>query len=148
MILSAATDYCISYKIPNYNIQIEIQIISRKLVSARYYYSKRLRLTTHVIFMFPHHVMLILLVFTQKNILHQDAADIFGCIDSIVKYEAYCRTKYSFCECIPTSDVFPECTVRLLIQLISHCQQRVKKVGLPQLEWRFSCQRTHYPSPQ
>ncbi len=22
------------------------------------------------------------------------------------------------------------------------------KVGLPQLGWRFSCQRTHYPSPQ
>lgn len=73
MILSGVTDYCISYKIPNYNIQIEIQIISRKLVLVRYYYSEFLRLTTHVIFMFPHHVMLILLLFTQKNILHQDA---------------------------------------------------------------------------
>lgn len=69
MILSGVTDYCISYKIPNYNIQIESQIISRKLVSAGYYYRKLPRLTTHVIFMFPHHVMFILLLFTQKNIL-------------------------------------------------------------------------------
>lgn len=69
MILSGVTDYCISYKISNYNIQIEIKIIRRKLVSTHYHYSKLLRLTILFIFMLPHHVMLILLVFTQENIL-------------------------------------------------------------------------------
>lgn len=78
-------------------------------------------LTAHVIFMFPHHVMLLLQLFYSKNILHQDAVETFGCIDPAMKYVVYCHTKHPFGECIPTSDIFPECTVRLLIHLITHC---------------------------
>ncbi|CCI78768.1 unnamed protein product [Klebsiella pneumoniae subsp. rhinoscleromatis SB3432] len=30
----------------------------------------------------------------------------------------------------------------------AHTVTNGAKLGLPQLGWRFSCQRTHYPSPQ